>query len=362
MIYQKIIRPIFFKTDPEKIHHFVIGCLSVASRMAPVYYFIRHFLNFSDPVLQTQIGKIKLSNPIGLAAGFDKNTEAPLAYPMLGFGYAELGSVTYKAQPGNPKPRLWRLPKDKGLIVYYGLSNHGALSAAKKLKKIKIHPVPLGVSVAPTTGLSLSQMADDYARSFETILPYADFVTLNVSCPNVVGCDLFAQLSFIKELLEKINNLKKQLNSTVDVFIKIGPDMNNQQYDEIVEACVANNVTAIIATNLIKNRSNISPSSTVQELNHPGGISGKMVNAKSNEVIRYLYKKAAGRLRIVGVGGVFTAEDAYEKVKAGASAIQLITGFIYGGPATIMKINKGLADLLIKDGYKNIAEAIGVKD
>ncbi len=251
------------------------------------------------------------------------------------------------------------MPKDKGLIVYYGLSNHGAKAASEKLKEIKIHPVPLGVSIAPTTGLSLDQMADDYLHSFETIFSVADFITLNVSCPNVVGCDVFAQVSFIKELVEKINNLKKQLNSTIDIFIKIGPDMTNEQYDQIVDACVVHGVSAIVATNLIKNRVTIHPNSTTAELNHPGGISGKMVADRSNEVIKYLYKRADGRLKIIGVGGIFTAADAYEKIKSGASAVQLITGFIYGGPLTMMNINNGLAELIKGEGYRNIDEVVG---
>lgn len=359
MLYQKVIRPIFFKTDPEKIHHFVINVLSVVSHIKPIYSFIRHFLNVSDPILKTQIGNVKLENPIGLAAGFDKNITAPLAYPMLGFGSAELGSVTFKSQAGNPKPRLWRLPKDKGLIVYYGLSNHGAPAAAQKMKKLNNHPIPFGISIAPTNDLLPIDLADDYARSFEKVLPYADFITLNVSCPNVVGFDLFAQVSFIKELIEKISNLKKQLKSSTDIYIKISPDMTDQQYDEIVDACITNNITAIVATNLVKNRSTISPQSSVEELNHPGGISGKMVGDKSNEVIRKLYKRASGRLQIIGLGGVFTAQDAYDKIKSGASVIQLVTGFIYGGPTTILNINKGLAELLRKDGFENISQAVG---
>ncbi len=361
MFYKKIIRPIFFKIDPEKIHHFVIQFLSVVSRIMPIYFLIRHFLNVVDPVLSTQIGKIKLSNPIGLAAGFDKNIEAPLAYSMLGFGYAEVGSVTFTAQLGNPKPRLWRIVKDEGLIVYYGLCNPGAQAAVQKMNKLKDRFIPFGVSIAPTTGLKLSQLADDYLESFKILFPLVDYITLNVSCPNVAKCDLFTQVSFIKELLEKMSSLKKQLNSTIDIFVKIGPDMTDEQYDEIVDLCVANNVSAIIATNLIKNRNNIVPSSTIEELNHPGGISGKMVNSNSNAVIKHLYKRAAGRLQIIGVGGVFTAKDAYEKIKSGASAIQLITGFIYGGPTTIMHINKGLATLLKQDGFKNINEVVGIK-
>lgn len=360
MIYEKIIRPIFFKTDPEKIHHFVIACLSVASRISPVYAFIRHFLNVSDPILNTKVGNVILNNPIGLAAGFDKDIVAPYAYSMLGFGHAELGSVTFEAQPGNPKPRLWRLPKDKGLIVYYGLSNDGAVSAHDKMKKITTRQIPLGLSIAPTTGLTLEGMYDDYLKSFEKLCSVADFITVNVSCPNVVGCDLFTQVSFTKDLLEKINELRKKLDTNVDVFLKIGPDMTNEQFDEIVEVCVVNRVAAIVATNLIKDLSKATPLSSKEELNHPGGISGKLVQSKSNEVIKYLYKRAAGRLQIIGVGGVFTAQDAYDKIKAGSSAVQLITGFIYGGPMTVMNINKGLVELLKKDGYKKITDAVGV--
>ena len=359
MIYQKIIRPIFFKTDPEKIHHFVIGCLSLTSRISPVSSLISRFLNIADPILKTKIGKVVLENPVGLAAGFDKDIVAPLAYGMLGFGHAELGSVTYEAQPGNPKPRLWRLPKDKGLIVYYGLSNSGAVYARNKMMQLKKYPIPLGISIAPTTGLSLEGMMADYEKSFETLFSVADFITVNVSCPNVVGCDLFTQVSFTKDLLQKINALRKKYNTNIDVFLKIGPDMTNEQFDEIVEVCVANEVTAIVATNLIKDLSNVTPLSSKEELNHPGGISGKLVQDKSNKVIKYLYKRAAGRLQIIGVGGVFSAQDAYDKIKAGASAVQLITGFIYGGPTTIRNINKGLIDLLKQDGYANISEAVG---
>lgn len=359
MFYQKILRPILFKTDPEKIHHFVIGGLSLVSRIKPLVLLVRNYLNVTDSSLVVKIGSLHFSNPVGLAAGFDKNITAPLAYSMLGFGYAELGSVTLKAQPGNPKPRLWRIPKDKGLIVYYGLANCGAESVAQKMKKIKDHSIPLGLSIAPTTGLTIADMAVDYAHSFEKLIPSADYITLNVSCPNVANCDVFAQVSFIKELTEKINILKNKLNSTIDVFVKIGPDMTMEQYDEIVDICIQNNITAIISTNLIKNRSSIIPISSVDELNHPGGISGKLVGEKNLEIIKHLYRRANGKVKIIGVGGIFSAQDAYEKIKAGASAVQLITGFIYNGPFAVRDINKGLVELLKKDGYKNIGEAVG---
>ncbi len=359
MFYEKIIRPILFKTDPEKIHHFVIGGLSAVSNIFPVYKIIKNYLNVSDTVLHTQIGKISLNNPVGLAAGFDKNITAPLAYSMLGFGFAELGSITNKKQPGNPKPRLWRIPKDKGLIVYYGLSNCGVDLVVEKIKKIKNHFIPLGLSIASTTGLAITEMTDDYVNSFEKLFSLADYITLNVSCPNVANCDLFAQVSFIKELTEKINNLKNKLNSKIDIFIKVGPDMTTDQYDEIVDICIQNNITAIISTNLIKNRSSITPVSSAQELNHPGGISGKLVGDKNLDIIKHLYKRANGKVKIIGVGGIFSAQDVYDKIKAGASAVQMITGFIYGGPLAIRNINLGLVKLLRQDGFKSIEEAVG---
>lgn len=359
MFYQKFIRPILFKTDPERIHHFVIALLSLLSRVKPFHFLIRNFLNISDPSLSIKIGQLNFSNPVGLAAGFDKNATAPLAYSMLGFGFAELGSVTYSAQSGNPKPRLWRLPKDKGLIVYYGLANIGVQAIVEKMKKLKTRHIPLGLSLAPTTGLKIDQMAADYLRSFEALYFYADYITLNVSCPNVAACDLFAQVSFIKELVEKVNILKQKLNTHVDVFLKIGPDMSMEQYDDIVDICLQNNITAIIVTNLIKNRSTITTMSSNEELNHPGGISGGLLKDKSTIIIKHIYRRAAGKLKIIGVGGIFTASDAYEKIKAGASAVQLITGFIYNGPMAIHDINFGLVKLFKNDNIKNISEAVG---
>ncbi len=247
----------------------------------------------------------------------------------------------------------------KGLIVYYGLANCGVEKVIAKMKKLKVRSIPLGLSIAPTTGLSITEMAEDYAKSFERVIHYADFITLNVSCPNVANCDMFAQVSFIKELTDKINNLKNKLNSTVDILIKIGPDMTMDQYDEVVDICIQNNITAIISTNLVKNRANIKSMSTVEELNHPGGISGKLVDEKNLDIIKHLYRRANGKVKIIGVGGIFTAQDAYKKIKAGASALQLVTGFIYGGPMTIKNINNGLVELLKKDGYKDISEAVG---
>lgn len=359
MIYSKLIRPILFRTDPETIHHRVIHLLGFVSRRKLLNNLVKHFCFVVDPRLKVDLGRLNLQNPVGLAAGFDKYIEAPLAYPMLGFGWAELGSVTYSEQPGNPLPRLWRIPKDKGLIVYYGLSNDGAEKTAARLSKLNQHPVPFGISIASTTGVPIERMADDYLKSFKKLHQYADYVTLNVSCPNVATCEAVAQVSFITELIKKIMAAVKEEKINKDVFIKIRPDMGEQDLNKVIDTCVAEGVTGIIATNLSKDRSYLKPKSSAEELNHPGGISGKLVQDKSEQVIRHIYRRAGGKLKIIGVGGIFSAEDAYRKIKCGANAVQLITGFIYGGPLTIRNINKGILKLLEADGYQSIAEAVG---
>ncbi|MEK7680449.1 MAG: quinone-dependent dihydroorotate dehydrogenase [Patescibacteria group bacterium] len=361
MIYEKLIRPILFKTDPEKIHNFIIGILGFVSRIKFINSIIRKFLAIKNPVLNVRLGNIALENPVGLSAGFDKYFNAPLAYPMLGFGFAELGSITNAQQPGNPKPRLWRIPEDKGLIVYYGLANSGAENALSKMQMLNSHLIPYGISIAPSNGLGTIEMVEDCARSFLKLHSVADYITLNVSCPNVAGCEMFAQVSFIKDLLVKIRNLMQEKNISKDVFIKIGPHFKEEELDQIVDCCVENKLTGIVISNLLKKRDGIVFKSASEKLNYPGGISGKILQDKSNKIIRHVYKRAGSKLKIIGVGGIFNANDAYEKIKAGASAVQMITGFIYGGPLVIRKINSELAGLLKRDGFKNVGEAVGVE-
>lgn len=359
-MYEKILRPLLFRfTDPEKIHHVVIKSLGFVSRQKFPYNFIQKKLANTDERLFTSLGNLKLNSPVGLAAGFDKYLEAPLAYPMLGFGFAELGSFTFSEQPGNPKPRLWRIPKDKGIIVYHGLCNDGAKKTAALFSNFHSHPIPYGISIAPTTGLKIEEMADDYVRSFVELHGYADYITLNVSCPNVAACDMFSQISFIEELAGKIRKTMDQNKVQKDIYIKISPHHSEADLDRIISACLSKNFTGIIATNLVKNRATVAPNSSAKELNHPGGISGRLLQNQSDATVKYLYQKSAGQLQIIGLGGIFTAEDAYRKIKLGASAVQIITGFIYGGPLVIKKINDGLIKLLERDGLKNIAEAIG---
>lgn len=360
MIYEKIIRPLLFKyTDPETVHHRVIKSLGIISRRKTLFHLLNAFFANTDDRLFATLGNLRLKSPVGLAAGFDKYIEAPLAYAMLGFGFAELGSITYSEQPGNPRPRLWRLPHDKGLIVYYGLANAGAEKTSVPLANLKLHPIPYGISIAPTTGLTLEQMPDDYIKTLLKLNSFANYITLNVSCPNVAAADAFSQTSFIEELIKKVALVMKENAINKDIFIKIGPHHSKEDLNRIIAVCLENNFTGIIATNLVKKRDSIQPKSPKEHLDHPGGISGKLLQNYSDDTIKHIYKQSQGKLKVIGVGGIFTAEDAYRKIKLGASAVQLVTGFIYGGPTSIKKINDGLIKLLERDGLKNISEAVG---
>lgn len=362
-MYQKIVRPILFKySDPEAIHHWTIHRMSEVSRVKLLNSWIHNYCVSPDPVLQVKIDNMVWPNPVGLAAGFDKYIDAPLAYPMLGFGAAELGSITYAEQAGNAKPRLWRLPADQGLIVYYGLANGGAVKTAAKLEKVLPwpHAIPYGISVAPSNGLALEQMAEDYCKSIGLLHKYADYITLNVSCPNVAAKDIFSQVSFIVELMGTVRRYLNDNNITKPFMVKIGPGHSAEDLQKIMSAAVAQNCAGIIATNLIKNRALAKFNSSPEALNHPGGISGKKLTDLSFSTIKQLYKAGQGKVKVIGVGGVFTAEDAYLRIRAGATALQLITGFIYGGPFSVRNIQRGLADLLKRDGFKSVSEAVGV--
>ncbi len=360
MIYEKIIRPIFFRFDPEKVHNFVVHLMGWAGRNRLVRRALALFLGKSSSVLETKLGGLKLKNPVGLAAGFDKKVEALEFYPALGFGFAEIGSITNRPVPGNPKPRLWRITEDTGLIVYYGLYNLGAQVSKQKLLKVSQRDIPYGLSIAPTVDVPLEEMINDYLKTFETLAPVADYITFNVSCPNVASCNHFTQVTFIVDLIKAVALKKKEIVCVKEIFFKIGPDLSFTDLDPIIDACLQNGITGIVATNLVKNRQGIQFKSSTEKLNHPGGISGLIVQKKSDEIIRYIYKKSEGKLKIIGLGGILSAEDAYRKIRLGASAVQIFTGFIYNGPAFVRTINRQLTRFLKRDGFKNMSEAIGV--
>lgn len=361
--YKWILKPILFKFDPEKAHEKIkaVGCFlgkySATRKITGIFW------NYSNPMLYQNILGINFKNPIGLSAGFDKNAELTEIIPSVGFGFMEAGSITGEVCEGNPKPRLWRLKKSKSLAVYYGLMNDGCEAIAKRLKNKKF-AIPVGISIAKT---NCKETADtekailDYFKAYEAFTDIGDYFTINISCPNAFGGQPFTDSAKLDALLKKIASIPK----TKPVFLKISPDLTKKEIDDIVYVAKKFNIDGFICTNLTKNRNNANIiDKTVPE---KGGFSGKVVDSMSDELIRYIYKKTndpstpfkANKFIIIGSGGVFTAEDAYRKIKAGASLVQLITGMIFEGPQVISDINLGLVKLLKADGYKNISEAVG---
>jgi len=312
--------------------------------------------DFEDSSLAQKILNIHFKNPIGLSAGFDKNAELTDILPMVGYGFAELGSITGNPCPGNPKPRLWRLLKSKSLLVYYGLKNDGCEVLSKKLKDKKFE-VPMGMSVAMTNSvenLNIDLAVKDFAKAFRAMESIGSYMTVNISCPNTTGGQPFLaphNLDYLFDILDEIPTNKP-------IFVKLSPDLAQGELDILIDIIRSHRVHGIICTNLTKKRNN----EKILDKDIPivGGISGKAVQDLSDKMLSYIYQREGGRFVLVGCGGVFTAEDAYKKILLGATLVQMITGMIFEGPQVISDINLGLTKLLERDGYKNISEAIGV--
>jgi dihydroorotate dehydrogenase len=353
MFYQRIIRPILFLIDPEKVHDFTLWGLSFFSKSKILNKLLKARLNYTSPRLRQKLFGLYFKNPVGLAAGLDKNGKAINVWSAMGFGWAQIGSITHQSQEGNPKPRLWRLPKDKGLVVYYGLANQGASKTAKQLKK---KTGLISASIAKSSEVAMEKAPNDYQASFEILSEYADIITLNFSCPNVKN---FTGLQS-KELLEPILKRIQSINTKQKpIWLKIGQDLSKDELDDIIYLAKQYKIDAIIASNLAKDKSRLKLKSKHQD--KPGGISGKPTRDKSNEIIAYLYKNSEGKYKIVGTGGIFSGHDAYKKIKAGANLVQLITGLIYNGPTAINIINRQLENLIQHDNFKHISEAVGTE-
>jgi len=351
-MYKKIIRPILFKLDPEFVHNLTILAGRFAS-FTRLSILLRPLFVIKDKKLETSILGIHLDNPIGLAAGFDKNARLTKFIPDIGFGFMEVGSVTAEPCEGNKKPRVHRLVQNEGIVVNFGLSNHGADKIFKRLSKKKFK-IPVGISIAKTNDPSIKGKAsiEDYVKTFKRMRSIGSYITLNISCPNTGDGKTFEDTILLKMLLKEINLSRK----SEKIFLKISPDLDKTKLDKILIIADKYNINGFIVSNLTKNRKGLKQE---ENLKFPGGISGKYINKKSNLLINYIYKKTNGKFIIIGCGGIFSGKDAYEKIKNGASLIQLITGMIFEGPGIIKKINKELIDLLEKDGYNNIKEAIG---
>jgi dihydroorotate dehydrogenase len=359
MFYQKLIRPILFLFQPENIHNITFFLLGIFNKNKAFNRLLFQFCNYTSPRLKQKLFGLYFRNPIGLTAGLDKNAKLSLTWGSFNFAWAQLGSVTHQAQPGNKKPRLWRLTQDLGILVYYGLSNIGAQAVADKLNKDKKRFVKKGlwsISIAKTNSVDLKQAAADYVASFKILEPLADIVTINLSCPNVANFCGLQEATLLEPILEQITKINK---NNKPIWLKIGNDLTAPELDDIINLVKKYKISAVVATNLAKDRTRLNLKSDHQ--NNPGGVSGKPISQKANQIISYLYKNSNGLYKIVGVGGVFSGQDAYDKIKAGANLVQIGTGFIYSGPLTVKKINKELDQLLLKDELKHIKQAVGTE-
>lgn len=358
-VYRYILRPIYFSIDPEFLHNRFVHIGLALGTFTPTRAFIRWLFHFQHPALQQRIAGIDFPNPIGLAAGFDKDGKLLDILEHVGFGFEEVGSITLKPYEGNPGTRLYRLPKSKGIVVNYGLKNDGVDIIVERLKRSLSKNFIKGISIAKTNSKETADTTigiEDYVECLKKVIEkeVGDFYTINISCPNSFGGEPFTTPRELSALLDRLCLLpiKKPL------FLKMPSNLAWEEFSKLCDIAVDHNITGVIISNLNKDRSNAAIKEAIPD-HIRGSIGGKPVWDISNALISQTHKWYKDKLIIIGVGGIFSAEDAYEKIKRGASLVQLITGMIYEGPQLIGDINRGLVELLKKDGYKNIGEAVG---
>jgi dihydroorotate dehydrogenase len=352
-VYRIFVDIIFlFIKDPETIHRLALKFLEIVGH-EPFRSLAHRMTRVSDHALRQDIWGLSFKNPLGLAGGFDKNGEAILGLEALGFGFIEAGTVTWHAQPGNPRQRMFRFPCDLAIINRMGFNNGGAVALKENLAKLPDVTVPLGVSLGKSKITELNAAAGDYLASFKALCRFADYFVINVSSPNTPGLRQLQDKDFLIGICTALNEHRAKQEKHAPLLIKIAPDLTPEAIDEVLAVARQCSIDGIIATNTTISREGLSAPTE-----EAGGLSGKPVKDRSTEIIRYIHQKVP-TLPLIGVGGIFTAEDAYEKIKAGASLVQIYTGFIYGGPLTAAHINRGLVRLLKRDGFKNIRDAIG---
>ncbi len=340
-MYKLIIRPILFSFDPEKIHHFIFNSIKVLFKIPGVKSLAKATHNFEDKSLEKELFGLKFKNPVGLAAGFDKDAKLFNELAAFGFGFIEIGTLTPLPQEGNPKKRMFRLPADSGLINRMGFNNGGVKVAVERLKKNN-SGVIIGGNIGKNKLTPNESAVDDYVICFNELHPHVDYFVVNVSSPNTPNLRALQDKKPLTEILMRLKNLNAEKEIQRPILLKIAPDLTDSQLDDIIDIVADTKIEGIIASNTTISRENLKTSdSRIEEIGN-GGLSGKPVAARSTEVIRYLSTKSNKAFPIIGVGGINTAEDAIEKLEAGADLVQVYTGFVYEGPSMIKKINKGI--------------------
>lgn len=363
MLYRSLLRPLLFRLPPETAHEFALHSLSFSPGISQRI--------FGDRYRRAPFGKLKrfglsFDNPIGLAAGFDKDGVALEPLAALGFGFIEAGTVTFHPQPGNPKPRLFRLPEDRALINRAGFNNEGAAAFVKRVSPLRLR-CPLGVSIGKSKVVDIDEAVPDYLKTFELVFPVADYVAVNVSSPNTPRLRELQESDHLRELLTALQQRNRELSdqqnrsTALPVLLKISPDLNDEQLTDVVKVATGTGVAGLIATNTTLDRSHLKTSRDRVSKFGEGGLSGAPLKGRALEVVANIHELTHGSLPIVGVGGIFTADDAWQMISAGASLLQIYTGFIYEGPSIVREINDGLRRIVSREGFVSLDEAVGCR-
>jgi dihydroorotate dehydrogenase len=385
--YRHLLRPVLFAQDPEDIHRFTMKMLGWASRHPMAADAMRSF--FASPELPITAFGLRFPNPIGLAAGLDKEGEAVPIWPSMGFGHSELGAITWEAQPGNPAPRLFRAIADEAIVNRMGFNNHGAQVMADTLaywrKNGRWPRHPVGINLGKNKNTPLEDAPENYAKTFRILWPHADFFVINVSSPNTPNLRELQNKTALDRIIVALQETERETAATVKtdsqssphkgcdchrqdpilhkpLLIKVAPDLTLEALDDVIALALSRNIDGIVATNTTIERPKTQNADCLRVYGETGGLSGKPLKARSTEVIRHIYKQAQGKLPIMGVGGIFTADDAWEKIAAGASVLQIYTSLVYEGPGAARKIVSGLIERLETSGMKSLDQAVGCEN
>ena len=345
-MYKTIIRPLLFRIDPERIHCVINTGLKLANGVG-LGHLMGLWCNPKSLRMETEFCGIKFPNKIGIAAGFDKNAEVYKMLGHMGFGHVEIGTVTPRPQPGNPKPRLFRLPADSALINRMGFNNKGVENAVKNLRR-RNRKLIIGGNIGKNTATPNENALDDYIACFQALYDYVDYITINVSCPNVANLHKLQDKESLDRILGSLTSLRAQKDVYKPILLKISPNLTTEQIDETLEAIAENGIDGVVAANTSSKRDGLTtdPERVKQIAN--GGLSGKPLRDRSVEIISYISQKTGGKLPIIGVGGTMSPDDAMAKLKAGATLVQVFTGFIYYGPSLAKDVNKAVKSCLQK--------------
>lgn len=340
-MYKYFLKPILFCFNPETAHNILFAMLSFLRHVPFARSIIRAIYRRKSPKLEKEVFGLKFPNPVGLAGGLDKNGEFYNDMANFGFGFVEIGSLTPKPQDGNPKPRCFRVPSDKAIINRFGINNKGVKNAVEHLKKVRPEVI-VAANISKNTSSINEDAAKDYEQAFGLMYDFVDMFVVNVSCPNVVGLTSLQDISFLSDITDKLLDLRMYFDTYKPILLKVSPDLAKEQLDDIIDYCLRSGIDGIVAGNTTRSREGLTLDQAKIDKIGNGGLSGAPVHQKNVELVRYVHIKSEGKLPIIGVGGIMSAADAQDMIDAGASLVEIYTGFIYEGPALIKKIIRHL--------------------